>query len=316
MSCGICSKKFGKKGFKIRCNICEDWFHKTCVAISEEDFKQVKANKKSWSCGNCLDSDLEDTSDGQEGSEDSDDENDRGDSSAAIAVGKVSPVSGKTKGKISLEHILEKINVVIKQNNRLMKRIATAEGENKELKKQISELKMEQQQMKKDLEVFKSGRNRTQQDLLKKNVIISGLPTEEKELDDLKESVKHIGRRLNVVIKDEDVECVKIGKSESRKLKVIFKTEEMKESVMKAKRGKNLCTKDLGYERDETVYINHDLTIENQRLYKKTRQVKATLKFKYAWVSHGKIYLRKDENSRILHVTSEEYLDNLIVRKN
>lgn len=85
---------------------------------------------------------------------------------------------------------------------------------------------------------------------------------------------------------------------------------------MRAKKNKNLDAKDLGFEKDGTIYINHDLTTENQRLYKRVREVKRSLNYKYAWVSHGNIYLRKTDNSKPICVTSEQFLDALIQGKN
>lgn len=282
--------------------------------ITEDSFKQVKAKKKTWACGSCLGDEDSDASEDQE-SEDSDDSHEE--PKARKKTGKTSPLTkGGSSKKVTMEHILEKINIVIKQNDNLIKRITATERENKELRKELEEMKEEQKQMRRDMQEFKIGKNINDQELLNRNAIVSGLPMEHKDLDQLKKTVQEIGKRLKVDIGDGDLNCVKIGKPGEQKLKVIFKTEEVKDKIMKARRGKNLNTKDLGLENDAEVFINHDLTVANQLLYKKTREVKRNLGYKFAWVSHGRIFLRKTDDSKILHVKSEDYLNNVIVKKN
>ena len=40
----------------VQCDICDNWFHRTCVEISKEEYKLQKKNESSqWFCGKCLD---------------------------------------------------------------------------------------------------------------------------------------------------------------------------------------------------------------------------------------------------------------------
>ena len=81
---------------------------------------------------------------------------------------------------------------------------------------------------------------------------------------------------------------------------------------MKNKKGKKLNSINFGFTEKSDVFINHDLTTENQSLYKKTRDFKKQENYKFAWVSHeGKIFLRKSDTSKILNITSEEVLKKL-----
>lgn len=311
MSCSICSKKLGKQGYKLQCNICEDWFHKACVHVGEDEFKQVRAKKKTWACDQCAENEDSEASEESE-SGDTDDDN----YGKSNTIGKVSPLAKGTKSKVTMEHLLEKINIVIQQNDRMIKRITATEKENKRLKKEMKELREEQERVRKDMQVIKMGKNTHDQQLLNRNVVISGLPIEKYDLEQLKKTVQKVGAKLSVAMDDEDVRCTKIGKDSGQRLRVEFVTEELKDRLMEAKRGKNLNTKDLGLEGDKHVYINHDLTAANQLLYKKAREVKKNLKYRYAWVSHGKVYLRKSDDSKIIRVKSEEFLNDLQERKN
>ena len=79
----------------------------------------------------------------------------------------------------------------------------------------------------------------------------------------------NIGKELQVTIKKEDIDCIKIGKEGKEKLKVIFKADKQKKDIMKNKKGKKLNSINFGFTEKLDVFINHDLTTENQSLYKK-----------------------------------------------
>lgn len=314
MTCGACSKILGKKGYKLRCSECEEWFHKGCVAIGKEDFELVSAGKTTWTCTACSLDDEEESSDEETGDESEEGLGVRREVRKSVA--RKSP-KNKKSGKITREHLLERINVVINQNERLLKRISSIEKENRDLKGEIDTLKEEQKRMKKDLELIKDEKNTKKQELLNNSIIVSGLPTKQKQIEELKEIIVDIGKEINVKIGKEDFDCIKVGKEEGERLKVVFKSNGVKEDIMKAKKGKTLSTKNFGFTKDTIVYINHDLTAENQQLYKKTRDAKKQLGYKYAWVnSEGKIFLRKTDNSKIIRITSENYLSDLMLKKN
>ena len=40
----------------VQCDMCDNWFHRTCVNISKEEYKKQKKNESlQWFCGKCLD---------------------------------------------------------------------------------------------------------------------------------------------------------------------------------------------------------------------------------------------------------------------
>lgn len=148
------------------------------------------------------------------------------------------------------------------------------------------------------------------QDELRNNIIVSGIPLKEKDEDELKSVFVKIGRKMKVNLDVDAMVFSKIGK-EQNQLKIVFENYSVKEDIMKAKKDVILKTKDFGFEQNNTIYINHDLTAENQQLLRKTREVKQQLNFKYAWYSQGKIFLRETGDSKIIHVPSENFLEDL-----
>lgn len=97
---------------------------------------------------------------------------------------------------------------------------------------------------------------------------------------------------------------------------VKFSTRDMKNKFMQAVKGK----KDKGlfineinsnWGENERFYINEHLTPYFKLLYKKTRQFCITNKYKYCWVKDTKIFVKKSDNNRAIHITNEMVLNRL-----
>lgn len=303
MNCGKCKKKLGKKGYRLQCTgDCNEWFHQRCANLTDEEAKLVKCQKKAWICQACDGDDNEDTSDSEDESSSSEEEVKRG--------------KKKTSAKYTLEDVMSKLDMLIQQNEDLRNKLEYQEKVNREMKKEIRLLKENQSNMERDVQILKNERNKREQNKLSNNIIISGLPALGESEEENKKLVIEVGRRLKVDIGVNDLACGPIGKREKTQLKVSFTKNEIKNKIMEAKRNTQLDSTHLGFSEKKTVYINHDLTFENQQLFKKTRDFKRQMNYKFAWISDGKILLKKNEGSKTIEVDSEEKLNKLEKPKN
>lgn len=318
MNCAYCTKKLVHNQVQVQCNNCEEWVHQKCTTLSKNEIKDIQKKKIIWKCEEC-DEEGRDTENEDSDNEESDESEDDGSQTKkkSPTKSKISPkakVKNQTKNKISLEDLFEKINYVIDQNDKLHKKIDAQEKESKELKKDIKKLKEEHQLLKKEVYHLKNNKNTNEQDKLKNNLMISGLSLAENSENELKETVVKIGKKMKVNVQEEEITCAIVGK-EKKQLKVTFSNYETKEKIMKAKKDQTLKANELGFEQDHIIFLNHDLTVDNQKLLKKAREAKVQLKYKFAWYSNGKIFLRKTENSKIVHISSEDILEDLINKK-
>jgi hypothetical protein len=80
------------------------------------------------------------------------------------------------------------------------------------------------------------------------------------------------------------------------------------------KNKQKLQAKHLGHKtsEDQPVFISEQLTPKAARLFFLAREVFRTRKYKYCWTSFGRVYLRQDDNSRVVHVTSESQIHQLL----
>ncbi|XP_045463884.1 uncharacterized protein LOC123673446 [Harmonia axyridis] len=207
---------------------------------------------------------------------------------------------------------MEKLEFLIAHVEDLRNKLETQEKANKALKKEVKHIADEQQKWKGAVAVLKSERNRDEQSKLNKNVIISGLPKIKENNEENLNTVFRISEKLEVNLTKEVVTCKRIGKGANSQLKVMFENEELKKKFMEAKKKTNLNSSQPGFVEKHPIYINHELTSENQLLFKNTRDFKRQYNYKFAWISQGRILLKKTETGRNIEINTEEDLNKLI----
>lgn len=141
------------------------------------------------------------------------------------------------------------------------------------------------------------------------NLEIKGLPVVEKE--ELRERVQAIATCLGTTVADGDIDVVHRVPSKDKNVPnviVRFCSRSARDKLIAASRKTKLNCTMLGFETDDPVYINEHLCVETKILLGKARAVRKEKGWKFIWVDHGKILMRRTENSRVLHVQREEDL--------
>lgn len=95
---------------------------------------------------------------------------------------------------------------------------------------------------------------------------------------------------------------------------VKFVSRSTRDRFLQAEKKTRLNASMIGLEENTPVFINEHLYRENKILLGKATQVKREHNWKFAWVSDGKILMRKAENTRALQVTCEENLVKIVCR--
>nr|CAI5840816.1 unnamed protein product [Callosobruchus analis] len=161
-----------------------------------------------------------------------------------------------------------------------------------------------------DIVKIKSQLNKQEQLNLRNNVIIQGIP--QKSNENVTDIVKTISEKLEVQNVSNFI-AYRLGNGSgdgSRPIKIEFSDENSKLKFMKSKKRLKLTSKDLGFNENKKVYLNHDLTATNLELLKAARICKQKMDFKFLWINNGNILMRKDENSKVIFVDDLEQLKN------
>ncbi|CAH0551092.1 unnamed protein product [Brassicogethes aeneus] len=253
--CLVCARVLNKTQLRIQCVECKEWVHETCTELAKKA-TTTKGKGANWSCPRCKEAPLNEEPQGDESESGSE------------------PESGAEE---------ESSNQSRKMND--------LEQENKRLKKDIKELKVMQSQLQKQSEHNNHEINKTKQAKLEKNLIIVGM--KKSDDNDYKKLVKRLGDVCNVKIGDGEIEYVqKLEKNDEKPIvKVALTSIEAKEKLLTAyKSKKGLKQEEIGQQGSDYIYINHDMTLENQSLFKKARSLKKEIDIKYVWFSQEEIH--------------------------
>ncbi|KAK9881846.1 hypothetical protein WA026_018033 [Henosepilachna vigintioctopunctata] len=301
--CGFCKKQISKTKYKIPCSgTCSKYFHEDCTTLDKDQLKKLKDGKMEWLCITC--STVEESEQESGTGSDSDTEEET-DDDTEMDTEKSQPTKNKRSAKrnITLEDIAEKLDMI-------WNTISSQKQEIKKLKRNIQELKQDNIEIRREIEKIKSGKNSEKQSSLRNNIIINGF--NEIKATELKGQVLKTLKLIKNDLADNDIDkCTIIGKNEKPMIRVILKNYEDKKEIMKAKRDVNLSTKNLGLQDDRTLYLNHELTRENQILFKQAREMKKDFNYKYIWATEENIKLRKTEGSTVITIKDKHQLDEI-----
>lgn len=152
--------------------------------------------------------------------------------------------------------------------------------------------------------------NDVKQEQLANNVLISNVIKTVPE--DLSSVLIKICETLNVHLFDRDVVSITRLMSKNTKqiepILVQFSNRVVKEKIISAAKNITLSCRNLGFDIDQRIYINHHLTPHNQVIMQAARNFKNKNGFRFAWFARGKIFIKRDETSATIRICKEEDL--------
>lgn len=181
----------------------------------------------------------------------------------------------------------------------------------KDLKLEIRRLVEKNQKLEQENRQLREKLDETEQYNRLNNLEIKGLPGTCNEMS----VVKEIGRQLDEVIEDSDIDiCHKVDVPNSRAKNIVVRfTRRTKRNAVLAKARKTrLTTEDLGFDgTSKPVYINEHLTRKNKQLLGAASSRKKAVGWKYVWSSNGKVLARRAESTTVLHIRSVADIDRM-----
>lgn len=213
-----------------------------------------------------------------------------------------------------------------KTNRNIESSIALLMSKNEELTKKVENL---EQQKKKDNEYISILENRVediQRTDRKSNIEVKNVPKGKSETkEDMINMVLRLGKSIDCNINKSEIKDIYRvrGKKEGQintPIIVEFSSTILKTDVLKMSKAHNikhkgkLCAKHLGFTRNEDtpIFVSEQLTVKGSRLHYLARDLAKSKSYKFCWTSYGRVYVRKNENSPIITIYSENQVNNLI----
>lgn len=191
----------------------------------------------------------------------------------------------------------------------------------KSLKKQQECICEENGKMKREILLLQSKLEEAEQRSRSHNVEIRGVP--ESESENLLIVIENLCSYLKMNLDPSEVCDIfrsgrKILPDKPRPIVVIFKSLSIRNNLLRLVKQFNKNCKDSSarFKTDylcldlhsRPVYVSEHLTLKMKQLFGKSRQVALKQNFKFCWYSNGRIYLKKDENSKPVPIINEESL--------
>ncbi|CAH2104622.1 unnamed protein product [Euphydryas editha] len=302
MLCKKCNILFEVDG-EVLCSLCTGYYHYKCSGIQESTYKRMTTEKKaSWRCLPCRQSDNNDT--------------------LAELVKEIRSLKtqimtmqdGLNKANTGISSIETKFIAIDDRLDDLDARLTLTENN----VERIPSLATNFEDLKSELKLYQKNDFERNQFLRMNNIEISGVP--QKHGENLLSILNCISITIGFQLQETDVDTIHrvrrfITSVDSRKdadprhpaIIVRFCQRRRKDALMAAARERrNITTADAGLPGPCTpIYINEHLTTRNKLLLKKARDFKNQNNFKYLWVKQCKIFIRKDDKSKIYLISED-----------
>lgn len=190
--------------------------------------------------------------------------------------------------------------------------LATTVKEVKELRVEQQTLKDENRKLTEELTSVKSELVELKQYSRANNLEVKGLPQNANEVLDA--LVVELGTRVGAQLCPSDIDTVHRVPSKTNGVQnvvVRFVRRSVRDQVLQKAKKHRLTSADLGFHGTEPIFVNEHLCLENKILLSKTIRCKKEKGWKFAWVSQGKIFMRKNENSDALQITCDSDLSSV-----
>lgn len=222
-----------------------------------------------------------------------------------------------------------KINPTLKKiqesNAKIECSIEFLSNQNAELQKRIEKLELQKKEDAKYIVTLEDKIENMQKNYRKANFEIKNAPKKEKETkDDLIKMVTCLSTTVGADIAKPDIKDIyrvrgKRDGASNAPIVVEMTSTLQKTNILqrcKAFNIKNktkLRAKHLGFvvHEETSIFVSEQLTPKASRLYFLARDLVKSTSFIYCWTAYGNVYVRRDENSPIITVTSEAQITQL-----
>lgn len=224
---------------------------------------------------------------------------------------------------------LMKINptlIEIQHTNRNIENsISFLSSQNEELKKKIVQLEEQAKCDREQITLLEGKIEDVQRGNRKTAIEIKNVPKIKKETtEDLAGMVMNLTKTVDCQFSKSDIRDIYRIKSKKEGTNspiivetssTILKTEILKASkAFNVKNKEKLCAKHLGIKEnpDSPIYISEQLTAKGARLHFLARDLAKSKIYKFCWTSFGKVYVKKNETSPAIPITSKAQVHKLL----
>lgn len=196
---------------------------------------------------------------------------------------------------------------------KMKKENADLVGDNKSLRSANEQLRTECEAFKKQISQQEQRITASEQYSRKCNLEIKGIPKLAEE--DLGNTLHRIGGLLIVPVTKDDVEkCHRVPAKNASSIPNIivqFRSRSKRDLVLQKAKKTRISTQDLGHASNTPVFINEHLCPVLKQLLGAAIAKKKAANWRFVWTNDGRILMRKDEGSHVLHIRDASDIEKI-----
>jgi hypothetical protein len=233
---------------------------------------------------------------------------------------------GMQKGDIcDLKSTLDEIK---NSNQNIADTMAALTVQNEQLRQDVTVLETELKQDRQYILFLEKKVEDLQMGIRKSNLELKNVPKKETETKlDLINMVICLSQTIGCPLTQGDIgDIYRVrGKNTAQKnTPIIIETNStlLKSNILKMAKSYNvknktkICAKHLGLkiQEDTPVFLSEHLTAKGSRLHFQARDLASSKGYKFCWTAYGKVYVRKNEQTPIILISSEEQAHHLLLQ--
>jgi hypothetical protein len=293
-TCYECKEDVSKEGDYVTCYACGSNYHFDCCGLSSRTWKAKSHKKKTeWKCVACR-------------------ENVRLDS-----IGSADEEEITDPNLLILKSIIEKLfkkheNIMNEKVQSMSDIVQKMESKMSSLVNKIKEVEQNTITLRAEINELRTNIEAEKQYTRSKNIKVIGMPSTGN--DNTRKEILRLLNALKIDVNEAQLTIHRVqSKTDNSPVIIQCPNKAVRDEIVRKARKErpnlSLINTDL---QDRPIYFNDHLTPYYANLMMEARKLKTSLKYKYLWMNGEKIFLKKDENSKIIKIMKIEDLQNVI----
>lgn len=232
-------------------------------------------------------------------------------------------IAEQKKDLTSISNNLQKVK---ESNSNIESCILLLTSQNEEFQKKIAILEEQSKRDREHICILEEKIEDLQRLSRKTTIEIKNVPKKSQESrQDLINMTLNISRNIEIEMNDQDINDIFRIRSKKESDKNSSLVVELRSSLLKSdflkkvkefnfKNKTRLQAKHLEFTSniDQPIFVSEQLTAKGARLFFLARDLAKSKQYKYCWTSFGKVYVRKDDQSRIIPIQNEAQVQHLM----
>ncbi|XP_037298620.1 uncharacterized protein LOC119190552 [Manduca sexta] len=309
-SCGVCRDHLTEGA---KCSVCHLVLHYQCAGVTETGFRKLGDRRLTWRCAKCKQS----TTTSEQNSPKLDTESRVLKEIRAISA-KLAPLELLAEDIKALRSEFAQLQTSVIESNKTITEFNIKIKDFEQRLAQVEKIQNQVNTLQAQINKSEEEINARDQWSRMNNLEIKGIPQNNGE--NLFDILTTIGAKIQYPITKNQINFITrvptLVKDNIKPIIVCFNNRFVKEDFIAAARisskSSAFTAAYFGLPGQRRVFINDHLTAKNKLLLSKAKKAAAVKDFRYIWVKHAKIHIRKNDTSPVLVINSEKDLTKII----